>query len=719
MELFMNKYTNIIFKFKKPLFIFLILTIGFSIAGVFMVKLNTDFSLFSTNDSIYETRILQQEEVFGSLNQIVVVVEHENFDSITIADLHDIQTALGAIPNVTTVQGVAPDQIMSSGSLTDIETLDPTYVKNYYLGFGEFSPLVVDTDTYYSIFNVFITEDFSKTNIHEIEDTLSAYDYQSYISGDTYNQTKITDYIIRILLVLPPLALLVILLVFRWQIGAFKPTMLSVLPAGIGSLWTLGIIGWLGNEVSILTAVVPIFIIVIGSADGLHFMSHYQDSKKEGKNTKTALNNTLKIVGIPMIVTTLTSMAGFLSLLSMSTDSVKDLAVYSALGILLAGIATWYVLPLILSNNINVLPKKVHVKKVDLSKGLKKLWGIPSLLIVILIAFNFFIFSGQINNEFNMLMIYKDSTIVAQNAEKIQEVNGGSIPIYVYVELEGSPLTVDSMNEINLLADQLNSLDEVNKVVNPYALMNIFYQMTFVGEIPSDPIMNVVYTAIAADEQSVIHNLISTDHQVVRLLVFPSDMENSTLFTIENTVELNNTNASVTGVQYLMRDLNVNITTMQINSILLALGVVLLMMVATLRNIKIAVASLIPIVVTVGALYAFLGITGISLNITTVIIFSITIGVGIDYAVHFSSVYKYYVKEGNSRHEAVDKAYQNSSRPIIANALGISLGLTVLMFSPLNIHFNVSILMWVSMVVSVFVTLTLLPTIFRIEKKKK
>lgn len=719
MELFMNKYTNIIFKFKKPLFIFLILTIGFSIAGVFMVKLNTDFSLFSTNDSIYETRILQQEEVFGSLNQIVVVVEHENFDSITIADLHDIQTALGAIPNVTTVQGVAPDQIVYLGMWTDIETLDPTYVENYYLGFGEFSPLVVDEDTYYSIFNVFITEDFSKTNIHEVEDTLSAYDYQSYISGDTYNQTKITDYIIRILLVLPPLALLVILLVFRWQIGAFKPTILSVLPAGIGSLWTLGIIGWLGNEVSILTAVVPIFIIVIGSADGLHFMSHYQDSKKEGKNTKTALNNTLKIVGIPMIVTTLTSMAGFLSLLSMSTDSVKDLAVYSALGILLAGIATWYVLPLVLSNNINVLPKKVHVKKVDLSKGLKKLWGIPSLLIVILIAFNFFIFSGQINNEFNMLMIYKDSTIVAQNAEKIQEVNGGSIPIYVYVELEGSPLTVDSMNEINLLADQLNSLDEVNKVVNPYALMNIFYQMTFVGEIPSDPIMNVVYTAIAADEQSVIHNLISTDHQVVRLLVFPSDMENSTLFTIENTVELNNTNASVTGVQYLMRDLNVNITTMQINSILLALGVVLLMMVATLRNIKIAVASLIPIVVTVGALYAFLGITGISLNITTVIIFSITIGVGIDYAVHFSSVYKYYLKEGNTRHEAVDKAYQNSSRPIIANALGISLGLTVLMFSPLNIHFNVSILMWVSMVVSVFVTLTLLPTIFRIEKKKK
>jgi len=67
----------------------------------------------------------------------------------------------------------------------------------------------------------------------------------------------------------------------------------------------------------------------------------------------------------------------------------------------------------------------------------------------------------------------------------------------------------------------------------------------------------------------------------------------------------------------------------------------------------------------------------------------------------------------------VDEAYKNSSRPIITNALGISLGLSIMIFSPLNIHFNVSVLMWASMIVSVLVTLTLLPTIFKIEKKVK
>ncbi len=116
--------------------------------------------------------------------------------------------------------------------------------------------------------------------------------------------------------------------------------------------------------------------------------------------------------------------------------------------------------------------------------------------------------------------------------------------------------------------------------------------------------------------------------------------------------------------------------------------------------------------ITVVALYGFLGLSGIPLNITTVIIFSITIGVGIDYAVHFSSIYKHYLIETGDSVLAVKKAYKNSSRPIITNAIGISLGLSVLMLSPLNIHLNVSILMWVSMTISVLVTLTLLPTIF-------
>ena len=708
----MKKYTEFLYKMKKPLMALVFVYTIFSFIGIFQIKLNTDFSLFSTNDSKYEDELKDLELAFGNLNQIIVLLEHEEFNDYVLNDLAAIQSEMIQTPNVVEVQGVAPESIMFNGIETNISEINANQIKAYYSNFEEFSPLIVKEDTHYSVFTVFINDDFNAKNVNSLEDILSEYNYSSYISGDTYNQTKITDYIIKILLILPPLALLTILFVFRWQMKAFKPTVLSVLPAAIGSIWTLGAVGWLGNEVSMLTAVVPIFIIVIGSADGLHFMSHFQDSIIEGYNYKESTIKTLTIVGKPMIVTTLTSMVGFLSLLSMNTSSIYDLAIFSAIGILVAGIATWLVLPLILSNELNVLPKKLEKTRVDLSKPLKKLWGNKTIILTTIIVIVSLITSKYINNEFDMLMVYKDYTEVAVNANKVQEVNGGSIPLYIKYTFEDDTMSVDNMNEVNAFVNGLNQLPEVNKVVNPYRLLDIIYNINNDGDIPSDMVLNILYNNVSSDEASPINSLVSKTENSIRLLVFPTNLENKTLEVIEDYAVDNNASYT-TGVQYLMRDLNVNISSMQITSILIALGIVLLMMIITLRSIKIAIFSLIPIVITVVALYGFLGISGIALNITTVIIFSITIGVGIDYAVHYSSVYKYYINKNHTKKEAVDLAYNNSSRPIIANALGISLGLSIMMFSPLNIHFNVSVLMWVSMIISVIVTLSLLPTILK------
>lgn len=709
----MKKYTNFIFRFKKPLIILFIMLNIVSILGITQIKLDTDFASFSPDQSIYQDRLDDVEDIFGELNQIIVIVETDNISRPTLDDMNELQNTLSNIENIAYVQGAAPNDLLINGETHPYDDLSSETVVDYYSTFEDFSPLKTSDDTNYFVFTLFISDDFSNSNIKAIEDALDYYDYQSYISGDSYNQLKITDYIIKILLILPPLAIFVIFLVFRWQMGAIKPTLLSVLPAGIGSLWTFGLIGWIGNQVSILTAVVPIFIIVIGSADGLHFMSHYQDSKKEGKTNHDALNSTLRLVGIPMIVTTLTSMVGFLSLLTISTSSIKSLSIYSAVGILLAGLATWYVLPLILTHNIDVQRKKPAKLKIDFSGGLKKLIGLPSLFIIITIIIITSLSFSKINNEFNMLMVYNDNTIVSINAEKVNQVNGGSIPLFVMIETNDDVITLNTMDHIQSIADEINDLEEVNKVVNPFELINIVYSNQFSGDIPNDMVLGNIYSNLSADPNGTINDLISYDENIVRLLVFPKDLENKTLAKIETTVDALALDTSATGVQYLMMDLNNSISSMQINSIILALALVLVMLIITLKSFKIAIFSLLPIILTVVSLYGFLGVSQIPLNITTVIIFSITIGVGIDYAVHFSSVYRYYLKETNDNNLAIEKAYSNSSRPIITNALGISLGLTILVLSPLTIHFNVSMLMWVSMVVSVVLTLTLLPYIFK------
>jgi len=710
----MKKYVDFIFKFKPALIVAFILLTLFAIAGIFQLKLNTDFSLFTTDNNPYKEKLNELQSIFGETNETFVVIESDSFTNSMIQEMVDVQQELQNIDEVTNVSGGFPETIMFQGSVVPITTLTTDQLVQYYYSLGDFSPYVVKDGIHYFIFNIFASSDFSRTQIKDMETKLNDTGFQYYISGDTYNQSKIIDYILQILFILPPLTVFIMLFIFKWQMKAIKATIFSVLPAIFGAVWTLGLIGWLGNEVSILTAVVPIFIIVIGSADGLHFMSHYQVSKISGKDTSHSLVETLKIVGVPMIMTTLTSIVGFMTLLTMNTNSVADLAIFSSVGILFAGVATWYVLPLILSTNVDILPKKPLEYKLDIAGKLKKIWGAPIFVIIAVILVLTTIFFSKINNEFNMLMIYKNYTEVVKNSEKVQDINGGSIPIYVLIPLSETEnaTTLDAKAEVDQLSTALLDMNQVTNVVNPYDFLQTFYHMQASGDIPSDFVLNTLYTNISS-QNDMINNLVSSDLQYVRLLVFTSDQKNDTLNAIEQKVASVDTSASVASVQYLIKDLNVNISSMQLNSILISIGLIFLMLLISLRSFKISIISILPISITVFSIYGFLGISQISLNITSVIIFSISIGVGIDYAVHFSSVYKYYLKQGQTNKEAINTAYNSTSRPIIANALGISLGMSALMLSPLMIHFYVSSLMWVSMIIGVLMTLTLLPTIFK------
>jgi predicted RND superfamily exporter protein len=200
------------------------------------------------------------------------------------------------------------------------------------------------------------------------------------------------------------------------------------------------------------------------------------------------------------------------------------------------------------------------------------------------------------------------------------------------------------------------------------------------------------------------------------ILIYPKDFSNQTLDEISNVVDGSSMDIKVTGSSYLMRDLNSELAVGQLNSSIIALVAIFILMLISLRSLVIAFIATVPIIVTVIFMYGFLGLSGISLNIITATIFSITIGVGIDYAVHYTSVFRAYKKEGLSSNDAALKALHYTERPIIANAFGVSIGLSALFVSPLLIHNYVSILMWVSMICSVFLSLSFLPTLLKLTK---
>ncbi len=720
----MKKYVKFIKNNRKSLYIILFISIILAGIGIRRIDIDTDFTLFMPGTSEYKEILDEMNETFTTSEQMTILLENER-TSLSIPllqDYRDLQKFLADLNNVEFINGPTPEQLNIGRNQINFDHLqenDLNQIKEYYTGLGNLAPVTYHEGKTYGTFTIFPDENFGINEINQIESFLEDKQLTYYLTGDVYMQQKIIDYVTSILLFIPPLAILLLTLVFKSQMGSFKSTFIALLPAIIGAQWTMGLIGWSGQEVSIVSVLAPIFTVVIGSADGLHFVSHVQDARTEGKNKIESIVHTLSIVGKPIIITTLTSMIGFLSLLIMDTAAINDLATFAALGIFLAGVITWLVLPLILTGKTRLnQPEVTYGRK--LSEFIKKLWGKPAITILILLLIISAYGTANLNTEFNMLMIYREFTEVFRSHQKIMDVNEGATPVFAYFKTEQDPLHPEVARTILDFQNDLVAGKNTVNTVSPYNFISRIYSINRNLEQPVFPEQQIavefIYSMISEREETPIHNLLNREKGKIRFTIFPHDLKNETLAGIEKKVQEFNNNhpdieAAVTGAQYLMKDLNLMMIENQRHTLYLAFMLIFIMLFISLKKIKSSIIALLPILFTVIFLLGFLGISGISLNVITATIFSITIGVGIDYAVHYTSVWQYYKNKGLNSSEAVAKAYNYTSRPILANAFGLAIGLSALLFSPIRLHLYVSILMWVAMMSGVFFSLSFLPTV--------
>ncbi|MCF8000869.1 MAG: MMPL family transporter [Halanaerobiales bacterium] len=722
----MKNYVEFVKDHRKLLFIIFITINILAIVGLFRIQINPEFNIFMPEGSIYKETLDKMSRYFSTSDQISFLIETQNYElnPQNISEFRSFQAFLEKQNNINYINGPTPREIPVGRQKIELNNINEekvVHLKNYYNNMGKLSTIYKNNNKLYASFTIFPESNFSNENLNNIENYLEDNNMNYYASGNLYMQQKIIDYILLILLFIPPTALILILLVFKTQMGSLKATLFSILPAGIAALWALGAVGWSGNQVSIITVLAPIFTIVIGSADGLHFVSHLQESQDEGKSRIESIINTLKMIGIPMIITTITSMIGFLSLLVMNTEAIYDLAIFASLGVFLAGIATWFVLPLFLSGNIN-LPYYNKGKKLFTSH-IKNLWGKPSIIILIglLLIASFGI--PKINTEFNMPMVYRDFTSVHKSFEKIKEITGGSLPLYLLVKSEENPLKPENAEQIISMQNELIEKDLAAKTMSAFDIYSIIYSNfsnTQGNQYPTSLNQINMINQMAFSEKGFnpTKQFINIAENYSRVMIFPNNLDNSTLEKIATYINdknnsLDKLEIKLTGIQYLMHDLNQNMLSNQKNTLFLAFAIVFLLLFVSLKKFLPAIISILPIGFTVLILFGFLGLSTISLNLFTATIFSITIGVGIDYAVHFTSVWMNFKKQGYENIKAVNKAYDYTARPIMANAFGLAIGLSALLMSPLRIHLYVSTLMWVSMISGVFLSLSFLPTLLK------
>ncbi|MFW5745186.1 MAG: efflux RND transporter permease subunit [Spirochaetota bacterium] len=676
--------------------------------GFFRLDVTTEFDVFMPPSSTYLDAMEEMRASFGDGDQLVVLVD-VGVDDDALGDLPSIAERLGAIEGVASARLPAPPDVLG---LPPAERSAAVEELVHLTG----GTLVAEHEgARYTVVRVLLSGDRSPRKvIADVEETFAAASLPIVVSGEPYLQSEVFSYVVRILLTIPALVIVLMLAVFRLRIGSWRATILSLIPAVVGGVLTLGGIAWFRGTISIVSVLVPIFVIVLGSADGLHITSHVMDSLGAGASNRDAVRDTLSAVGGPVIMTTLTTMAGFLSLLMINSGAIRELGVMAAIGVLIAGVATWLIMPTVLLHR-KTLPKAPKQRRGLIDRLIPRLRGWPSILLAVGMLAVFIPGALLLRANFSMIDLYKPSSEVRRNIELTAAVLGGSIPLSVVFEAPDRT-DPDVANAVLELQDEAEARGIAGTTLSAYTIIRAMWNEASEADADGYPeravVARTMLTRLRLQNPEIVETFFADDGSA-RAVFFLSDLDDRTLASfLELAREVGDRHGvelQPVGSAFVIKEMNDQIIGQQAWSLAVALIAVVVLTGLTQRSLSLGLAAAAPIVVTLVTLFGVMGYAGIDLSITTGIMSGLTVGVGIDYAIHYISLLRRERRRGAPDPNGSALGYVGT--PVLANALGLAVGFTALVISPLRLHTTLTILIWTTMMASAVLSLTLLPTI--------
>ena len=716
----LDRYLDMLSRRGRVILALLAVCMISSVIGILRVSIDTDFSLFMPEDAPSVQILQTMSDTFEDSGQLLVLVPAEA-TAESLRSVGILATELSALDGVSAAAGPIPQALLAAG---DDELLSASALLESISGV----PTVYRSQTderSWAIIRVTLVERESTTinqSVASIKEYLDTHQIAAVLSGEPYLQASIFTYILKVLLILPPLAILLLLTVFRFRIGSMHATILSMVPAITGGVLTLGLVSWVTGSLTVMTVLVPIFIIVLGSADGLHVTSHVMDQLSQGLSNREALKKTLEAVGTPIILTSITTMAGFLAMLVIDSQAIREMGIAAAMGIAIACVATWIILPVLL------IHQRPLTRSRDTSSGLVTrfftvLRGWRSVVLTLILVIACIPGMLKLQADFSMMDMYKRSTVVRKNISLVSEITGGALPVNLLFHIpEGGSLDAATANAVLTFQRRIAQEGVGTAGISLYTLIaGMAGSVSGVAAYPASPLQaQMIYDAFKLRFPEMLSSL-ESDSGWGRAMILLPNLDDTTLQAfIDIALEIQEeTGVELypAGTAFAMKDLNDQIIPQQISSLLLAVLLVGALTVITQRSLRLGFLTVIPIIITLFGLFGFLGYSGIALSIITSIMTGLTVGVGIDYAIHYVSMYQW-AQRSSSATPALD-ALDYVATPVLANALGLAIGFTVMLFSPFQVHVTLSSLMWVTMLLSAFLSLSLLPTLLGAGKERR
>ncbi len=677
--------------------------------------------------------VLETDDIFKT-----EVLEHvkQITDSLRITEGISTVTSLTDIIDIKNVDGgIEIGKLIDEYDLPDTETeLDS--LKNYVFSKDMYKGSIISDDGTATLIAFTLLEDVDKQaigkNIKNIVDALNLPE-KVYYGGVPIMLSDISNLIISDIVWLFPIVFILIALVLFLSFKSARGVVLPLLTAGVAVIWTMGLMVLLGYELNMISSCIPVILLAVGTAYTIHVLNRINQTYN--KDRKKAMIKALTYIIIPVVLAAVTTAIGFISFVfGAYLTMIRDFGLFTSIGTLLALLLSIFFVPAIIS--VFSLPKKKNTEQQKEKKNflshyilrplVKLLFKHPKYTLTTWAVLILLSIGGAflIKTSVNITSYFKKDNPTRISEDIMQKKFGGSLPVYVL--LKGD---MQSSEVLKMMSKTQDYMEQDSNIKTTQSVADLVKQMNdAMGEglrVP-DERNKIVQLWFLLDGQDIMEQLVSDDLDEGIIQSRFASIESETMsdfvkymdkFILENSTE--ECTIEVTGLPHVYEKLNDSLLKSQFSSLLIAIIMILIIVGLILKSFSKGVYATIPIIVTIIVLFGFMGVTGIPLDIATVLVASVALGIGIDYSIHVITHFNHSLKETGEIKKAIENTIMISGKAIIINVVSVGVGFLVLIFSQLTPLQNFGLLVTLSMLGSGLAALTLLPVILILANRKK
>ncbi len=525
-----------------------------------------------------------------------------------------------------------------------------------------------------------------------------------YYTGLPHFKAVSARAIVEDLSYLLPLALGLILIVLFFCLRSVRGVMLPALTVIITVIWTLGLMVLGGSRLSLGTLSLPPMLLVLGVAYSLHVVAEYYELAQPGRPKEEVLLETLRSMNTPVLMTALTTVLGFLSLFTNNIVSIREMGIYSAIGITIAFLLATILIPAALV--LMPLPSRhQETYSPELTAALRTFTQfiiqhrtaviIGGALIAVLAALPI----PSIEVGSNFLSLFRASHPVRQATDVMNHALGGSMAFYVTIDGNENDIMkkADTLKRIKDLQLYINSLPGVDKTVSFVDYGEMFDEgirslPPAEGTAPApslpnapfwenparlDEVMQLIFFNPTIIANVVNHPMYSRSNILVRTsFTHPREIADA-VQKIQRFAEEHfspEMKAHPTGALILNTRTASSLISGQIQSLTLTAGVIFVIMTVMFLSFRVGIIAMIPNIFPILAFFGLMGASGAMLSIGTSTIASIVLGLAVDDTIHIMSRLSAEARRTSDQREALMRALCTVGKPTLYYSLLVFLG---------------------------------------------